>query len=1095
MISPDILSIVVAVAIVVMGGLWWILIRSWKRLIKEDEIDLKADPKSSRASRWECDDLADEKENFRWLERGSSSETGVWVDRQRRAFGRYRATHLATHATRSFSRRYRALVRASGHVQQPFVRGNYIFYLARHNFNANHPYSLYCVDQATGLTRTLVDARRLLPHVLQSVWVNDDGHMCAYSFIEDEGSQQREVRALDVPSGNEYTDELTASDFGAVAWSQRCLGFFYSSRVRRRLYEHANGGHKDVVESTDECIVYFHRLGLHQDLDVAVYGCSDDRGGVFPHLLHSCRLSHDEQYLLVETFVSSEAPGNAVRAVDISKFNGRTRESVRSIMPLVPQMTHRYTYICNKGDDFWFVTTKGAPKGRVVRLSPLACAEVRPTGSSGPPSPSPAPKGALKRAGSSVELIERVDLNDTEMLVSGDGVPSVGLGAGAGVGVGAGLDRIQHRLIEIEPAPEEWIVEDGVALLEEVHMLGEDILLLKYFRNGTHELVAVDLYDRSVAGGRQGARAHERGERNGYDGGSDSSSVLRYAPPALSKSVLVPLGFDGSFASFHAGASAPDAILQFATFSAPPRTLRVAVTHAPTGELEHTLSDVFEWDGSVEVEPDGASDSETETETGPPIRAQAHAAAASPSSPRPVHGKVSINPVMSEATSTPITRTTSSKVGRRLSTMRLLMSAEDDTLVPVSIFGCVDFKGDVSSRRPRPCILVAHGGFGCSMVPSYSPSHVAFAQEVGGIVCVVNNRGGGEFGAEWHDLGRHANKQMSVSDIIWAAEFLIQEGFTTSALLGLHGFGAGSTLVGACTNQRPELFSVVVVERGILDLLHFDELCPPRRGRTDLAFRLLTPLMRLLGERRFAVQEGVKRALVSVTAHVYALRMVFETAFGGPKHLTRAGTPQSAGARKLMRQISGDGRSLADAARSTSGLSPGQSLAPSTPFPFTSVESLSPGDTASVSSVDSSPTGVQRQHQHQHQHQHPLRDLPIGGAWDSWYYEFGFPNHIVSDYNHLRLLSPVHNVTSMTPYPAILLVTDECDDEIPPQHSYKMAANVQHMQEGTVHKPTLVLIEHTSVNMRDHAASAEATTIDVFAFFIRHLLPSQQRSR
>jgi prolyl oligopeptidase PreP (S9A serine peptidase family) len=1086
----------VAVAVVVLSGLWWILMGPSKSFRNEDEVNLKADPKSSRASRWECGDLADEKENFRWLERGDSVETGVWVDRQRRAFDVYRVRHLATHATRSFSRRYRALVRASGHVQQPFVRGNYLFYLARHNFNSNYPYSLYCVDQTTGLTRILVDARRLLPHVLQSVWVNDDGHMCAYSFFEEESSQQREVRALDVPSGDEYTDALTASDFGAVAWSQRCLGFFYSSRVRRRLYEHTNGGYKDIVESTDECIVYFHRLGLHQDLDVAVYGCSGDRRGVSPHL-HSCRLSHDEQHLLVETFESSEAPGNAVRAVDISKFDGRTRESVQSIVPLVPQLTHRYTYICNKGNDFWFLTTQGAPKGRVVRLSLLACA--RSTASSPPSSsPSPALKGALKRAGSSLELTGRVDLNDTEILVSGDGVTSAGLG----VGVGASLDRVQHRLTEIEPVLEEWVVEDGVALLEEVHMLGEDILLLKYFRNGSHELVVVDLYDRSVAGDREGARPRERGQRNGNDSGS--GSIVRYAPPALSKSVLVPLGFDGSFSSFHAGAGAPDVILQIATFSAPPRTLRVAVTRAPTGELDHTLSDVFEWDGSVEVEPDSASDSETEKE--PPIRVQACAQAgseadveekaspltataspSSPSSPRPVQGKVSINPAVSEATSTPITKINSSKTGCRLSTMRLLMSAEDDMLVPVSIFGCVDFKGDVRSRRPRPCILVAHGGFGCSMVPSYSPSHVAFAQEVGGIVCVVNNRGGGEFGAEWHNLGRHANKQMSVSDVIWAAEFLIQEGFTTSALLGLHGFGAGGTLVGACTNQRPELFSAVVVERGILDLLHFDELSPPRRSRTDMTFRLLTPLMGMLGERRFAVQEGVKRFLVSVTAHVYALRMVFETAFGGSEHLTSAGTPQSAGTRKLMRQMSGERHSLAGAAKHTSRLWPGQNSASSTPFPFTSVESLSHGDSTSASSVNSSPSGVQYQPQ--------LRRLPVGGAWDSWYYEFGFPNHIVSDYNHLRLLSPVHNVTSMTPYPAILLVTDEYDDDIPPQHSYKMAANVQHMQESTVHKPTLVLIGHTSVNMRDHAANTEATTIDVFAFFIRHLVPSQQRSR
>ena len=57
--------------------------------------------------------------------------------------------------------------------------------------------------------------------------------------------------------------------------------------------------------------------------------------------------------------------------------------------------------------------------------------------------------------------------------------------------------------------------------------------------------------------------------------------------------------------------------------------------------------------------------------------------------------------------------------------------------------------------------------------------------------------------------GRHLGKQTAANDVICAVEFLIQEKFTSSELLGVHGVGCGGLVSAICVNQRPELFKAM----------------------------------------------------------------------------------------------------------------------------------------------------------------------------------------------------------------------------------------------------------------------------------------------
>jgi prolyl oligopeptidase len=134
----------------------------------------------------------------------------------------------------------------------------------------------------------------------------------------------------------------------------------------------------------------------------------------------------------------------------------------------------------------------------------------------------------------------------------------------------------------------------------------------------------------------------------------------------------------------------------------------------------------------------------------------------------------------------------------------------------------VTARGD-SSAGPRPTILYGYGGFGISMSPGYSGSVLAWV-EAGGVYAVACLRGGGEEGEQWHRDGMLANKQRVFDDLHAAAEYLIEEQWTTSQQLGISGGSNGGLLVGAALTQRPDLYRSVVCSAPLLDMVRYEQL-------------------------------------------------------------------------------------------------------------------------------------------------------------------------------------------------------------------------------------------------------------------------------
>jgi prolyl oligopeptidase len=120
----------------------------------------------------------------------------------------------------------------------------------------------------------------------------------------------------------------------------------------------------------------------------------------------------------------------------------------------------------------------------------------------------------------------------------------------------------------------------------------------------------------------------------------------------------------------------------------------------------------------------------------------------------------------------------------------------------------------------NPTILEGYGGFAISMTPYFASAHVPWFEQ-GGVFALPNLRGGGEYGEAWHEAGMFEKKQNVFDDFIAAAEWLITNGYTRPERLGIIGGSNGGLLTAAALTQRPDLFSAVVADVPLLDMLRY----------------------------------------------------------------------------------------------------------------------------------------------------------------------------------------------------------------------------------------------------------------------------------
>ncbi|MCC8359479.1 prolyl oligopeptidase family serine peptidase [Salinimicrobium sediminilitoris] len=147
---------------------------------------------------------------------------------------------------------------------------------------------------------------------------------------------------------------------------------------------------------------------------------------------------------------------------------------------------------------------------------------------------------------------------------------------------------------------------------------------------------------------------------------------------------------------------------------------------------------------------------------------------------------------------------------------QVFYTSKDGTKVPMII----TYKKGTTMNGKNPTILYGYGGFNVSLTPSFSIANAVWMEQ-GGIYAVPNLRGGGEYGKEWHDAGTKMQKQNVFDDFIAAAEYLIENDYTSRDYLAIRGGSNGGLLVGATMTQRPDLMKVALPAVGVLDMLRY----------------------------------------------------------------------------------------------------------------------------------------------------------------------------------------------------------------------------------------------------------------------------------
>lgn len=220
--------------------------------------------------------------------------------------------------------------------------GKYYFY---ENDGLQNQSVLYRTDSIGGKAEVFLDPNKLSDDgtvALTGVFPSNDGRHTAYT-ISRSGSDWTEIYVLDTKTGKALTDHIEWAKFTSAEW--RGDGFYYSAYARPekgKEFSNANEYHR----------IYYHKLGTPQSQDELVYSDKDH-----PLYFHSAYVPDSEDYLFV--LAGGQGIGESMMVKDLRKPGAGWKV-------IEPTQDYSISPVDVVGDEIYFTTTKGAPKGRLM---------------------------------------------------------------------------------------------------------------------------------------------------------------------------------------------------------------------------------------------------------------------------------------------------------------------------------------------------------------------------------------------------------------------------------------------------------------------------------------------------------------------------------------------------------------------------------------------------------------------------------------------------------------------------------------------------------------------------------------------------------
>lgn len=279
---------------------------------------------------------------YRWLEDMGSAETQEWIAAQNALTASYIKKIPVRDAIR---KRLKGLLDYEK-FGMPFKQGKYYFFYK--NDGLQNQYVLYVSGSLRGKYRVLIDPNGFSSDgtvALGGISVSDNGEFVAYS-ISSGGSDWQEWRVRNVKTGEDLPDVLKWSKFSGASWTNDGKGFFYAR------YDEPAADAKLSGENYFQKL-YYHRIGSSQEEDELIYERPDQKEWGF-----SGSVTDDGKYLIISVWKGCES-GNRVYLKDLSREGA-------AVVPLFDNFDAVYWCVYSKGDKLWFLTSKGAPRNRVI---------------------------------------------------------------------------------------------------------------------------------------------------------------------------------------------------------------------------------------------------------------------------------------------------------------------------------------------------------------------------------------------------------------------------------------------------------------------------------------------------------------------------------------------------------------------------------------------------------------------------------------------------------------------------------------------------------------------------------------------------------
>jgi prolyl oligopeptidase len=132
--------------------------------------------------------------------------------------------------------------------------------------------------------------------------------------------------------------------------------------------------------------------------------------------------------------------------------------------------------------------------------------------------------------------------------------------------------------------------------------------------------------------------------------------------------------------------------------------------------------------------------------------------------------------------------------------------------------------GPAGEAGNAPVHLYGYGGFEISTLPAYNSAIGKLWLERGGTSVVANIRGGGEFGARWHQAGRREGKRLSHDDFAAVAADLVRRGVTVASRIAAEGGSNGGILITNMLVRYPERFGALFCTIPLVDMRRYSKL-------------------------------------------------------------------------------------------------------------------------------------------------------------------------------------------------------------------------------------------------------------------------------